>query len=175
MTELAMIEISRIIRAKHTSFFSCQECNVEVSDVHLLAVQITETVLIGRTGRAHVALLAFKSAETMEEGFGPITSLASADVTTLKQMQNGDFRSFVAQHKDQLILIDAWGPNKVIDFAGAGGLDAAIQALEDNLREASFGDMSATIGFSVKPFVPPLSGTRARHAHLPQHQAGNKH
>jgi hypothetical protein len=174
MTELAMIEISRIVRANHNSFFSCQECNVDVTDVHFLAVQIMETVPIGRTGRAHVALLAFKTIETMEEGFGPITSDASADVTTLKQMQNGEFRRFVMQHKDELILIDAWGPNKVIDFSGAGGVDAAIQAFEENLREASFGDMTATVGFSVKPFVPPLSGTRARHAHLPKHQVGSR-
>ena len=175
MTELAMIEIGRVMRAGRSSLFGCQECNVEANDVHFLELKISETVPIGRTGRAHVVLLAFKSAETMEEAFGPVLSQASSDLSTLKEMQNGDFRSFVGTHKDQLILIDAWGPNKVIDFGGRGGVDAAVQAFEDNLREASFGDVTATIGFSVAPFVPPLSGTRARHLKPAPQYSRDKH
>ena len=169
MTELAMADISRTLRPTNLPGLPCIGCANEEQGTQLLAVQFKENVPVGNTGRAHVMLMAFKSRETMEAGFGPVSSPASADMGTLREMQNGEFQSFVSRNVNEMVLIDPWGPNKVIDFSSAGGIDSAADAIHHNLREASFGDFTATIGFSVKPFVPPLSGTRTRHVRPVQH------
>jgi hypothetical protein len=73
-------------------------------------------------------------------------------------MTNGEFRAFVQEHRYELLLIDPWGPKKVVDFGMAGGVDAALSEFLTNLKEARFGDFTATIGYSVQAFVPPRSG-----------------
>ena len=102
--------------------------------------------------------MAFKSREVMEAGFGELSTPHPAGSPRLKEMSNGEFRAFVHENRYELLLMDPWGPKKIIDFGMASGVDAALSEFLINLNEARFGDFTATVGYSVQAFVPPLSG-----------------
>ena len=156
MTELLMVKMLRKLDAKAGMFSMCGSATG--AGACLLEVQIKEKMSLGNTGRSHVALMAFKSREIMELGFGDLSTPHPPGSPRLKEMSNGEFRAFVHEHRHELLLIDPWAPKKIIDFAMAGGVDAALSNFVTNLQEARFGDFTATIGYNVQAFVPPRSG-----------------
>jgi len=156
MTELLMMKMMRRLGGKSGLFSMCS--GGSMTEACFLEVRIKEIMTLGNSGRAHVALMAFKSRDVMEAGFGTLSAPHPQGSPRPKEMTNGEFRAFVQQHRYELLLIDPWGPKKVVDFGTAGGVDAALSEFLTNLKEARFEDFTATIGYSVQAFVPPRSG-----------------
>jgi len=159
MTELMMVQATRHLRSSKVPFLRKHNRD----ETAFLEIQIKEQVPLGRTGRAHVTLMAFKSRDIMEAGFGAVGESfsvpPSANPPALKEMSDGEFRAFAYRNRREILLIDPWGPRKIIDFAMAGGVDSAMSELLLNLKEARFGDFAEIVGYSVQAFVPPRGGT----------------
>jgi hypothetical protein len=159
MTELMMVQATRHLRSGIMPYLRKRSGG----DATFLEIQIKEQAPLGRTGRAHVTLMAFKTKEIMEAGFGAVSASPaashSAHPPVLREMSNMEFRAFAYQNRRNILLIDPWGPRKIIDFSIAGGVDAAMSDLLLNLKEARFGDFTERVGYIVQAFIPPRGGT----------------
>lgn len=111
------------------------------------------------TGRNHEALLIAKSADLIQPFLGDITKRGVDALRGLIVRSRAEFAQYLYEHRDDLMIVDTWGSQRLIAFDTADSPEDALMQIYRNLREAGFG-RGHSADFSVSASVPKRSALK---------------
>jgi hypothetical protein len=115
--------------------------------------------------------MVFDSVQTMKAGFGDVLSAESKRESPLRVLDRDEFRQFVTSHRNHILMIDPWGPEKIVDFGAYDNADIGLTDMMENLYAAGFGrnehsdatgERNVDVPYRVRALEPALSGLAGR-------------